>query len=72
MKKIAFLMGVVAMLGSNAAFAQDTGKGANAGTQAGYTSDAAWGVGLGCLAVLATVVGITAASASNSPSTFSH
>ncbi|MBI3900598.1 MAG: hypothetical protein HY324_00445 [Chlamydiia bacterium] len=72
MKKLTFLMGVLAMVGSNAAFAQDTGKAANAGSQAGYTTEAAWGIGLGSLAVLATVVGITVASASSTPSTFSN
>jgi hypothetical protein len=73
MKKIAILMAVLAMLGTNAAHAQNTtGKGSAAGSSAGTNNGMAWIVGLGSLGVLGTVVGITAASASSSPNTFSH
>ena len=70
MKKFTVLFTVLTLLAGNSAFAQ-TGQGANAGSSAG-SDGMAWGVGLGALAVLATVVGITAASAASSPSTFSH
>jgi hypothetical protein len=75
MKKITMLIAVLAMVGSNSAFAQNNnmGKGAaastNTGSSNGYMS---WLVGLGSLAVLGTVVGLSAASASSSPSTFGH
>jgi len=73
MKKLTIVLAVAAMLGSNAAFAQTTGRGASqATTNAGGNNGMAWAIGLGCLGVVATVVGITAASAASSPSTFGH
>ncbi len=67
-------MAVVAMLAGNAAFAQgNMGRGAQQGTTYASNDDSfAWGIGLGGLAVLGIVVGLTAASAASSPSTFSH
>lgn len=70
MKKFGLLLTAVAMLSANAAHAQ-SGNGANAGKNAA-TNDFAWGIALGGLAVVAVVVGVVAASASSSPSTFSH
>ena len=64
-------MAVLATLGSNAAFAQ-TGKAATTSANTASSNGMAWGVGLGSLAVLATVVGLTASSAASSPSTYSH
>ena len=76
MKKFAILALVVATLGSNAAFAQSTnnttGKGAVAGKNGASNNAFAWGIGLGTLAVVGTVVGLVAASASGSPNSFSH
>lgn len=75
MKKITMLMAVLAMLGTNTTFAQSSsnmGKGAAAGSSTGSNGGVAWAIGLGSLAVLATVAGITAASASSDPSTYSH
>ena len=76
MKKITMLMAVLAILGTNTTFAQSNnsnmGKGAAAGSNTGSNGGMAWAVGLGSLAVLATVAGITAASASSDPSTYSH
>jgi purine-cytosine permease-like protein len=73
MKKLTVLLAVVLMMGSNSAFAapMNSGKGAAASSNT-ESDDFAWVVGLGALAVLATVVGITAASASSTPSTFGH
>ena len=67
-------MAVLAMLGSNDAFAQSnkTGKGAAESTSGGMSNGMAWAVGLGALGVLGTVVGVTAASAAGSPSSFGH
>ncbi|MDE3055130.1 MAG: hypothetical protein KGI80_00315 [Verrucomicrobiota bacterium] len=72
MKKIAFLTGLIAMLGNNGLFAQEMmNKAPQNGSCPSYNTEAAWGVGLGCLAVLATVVGITVSSAASTPSTYS-
>lgn len=77
MKKIAVLMAVIATLAGNAAYAQQsmtTGKGAAAATSRRANESLAWGIGLGALAVLGAVVGLTAAAAENSKSTspFNH
>jgi hypothetical protein len=76
MKKLTVLVAVLATFGTNAAFAQTatpatTGKGAAAARTKGSNAFA-WGIGLGALAVVGTVVGIVAASASSDTSTFSH
>lgn len=69
---MAFLIALLCMV-SNAGFAQQqTGRGAAAGKTNGSSDGFAWGIGLGGLAVLATVVGLTASSATSTPSTFSH
>ena len=76
MKKFTIILATVAVLMSNGAFAQTAkSKGQANAAQAGNMSSSdnfAWGIGLGALAVVGVVVGITAASASSSPSTFSH
>jgi hypothetical protein len=74
MKKTMMLIAVLAMVGSNSAFAQSNmGKGAaastNTGSSNGYMN---WLVGIGSLAVLGTVVGLSASSAASSPSSFGH
>lgn len=69
MKKLGFILTVVACLAGNVAHAQ-TGKGASAGSNG--ASDFSWGIAIGGLAVLGVVVGVTAAAASSTPSTFSH
>lgn len=75
MKKVALLLTVFAMLGGNTVYAQN--KGTQTGQAASNSASAgnggmAWAVGLGTLAVVATVVGVAASSASSSPSTYSH
>ena len=71
MKKLTVFLAVIAMLAGNSAFAQPAGKSA-AAAKATATDDLAWGIGLAGLAILGVVVGITAAAASSTPSTFSH
>lgn len=70
MKKFVVLFALVASLTSNVGFAQSAGRGSQAGSSG--STEMAWGVGLVGLGVVATVVGLTAASAASSPSTFSH
>ena len=72
MKKYAGILVAVAMLGANVAQAQSAsqGKAAKASTSAA-NNDFAWIVGLGGLAVLGVVVGVTAAAATSNPS-FNH
>lgn len=72
MKKMAFILSVFAMLANNGLYAQDSNMGKAPVAGQNNNKDVSWGVALGSLAVLATVVGITAASASSSPSTFSN
>lgn len=73
MKKFVALLTIVATLSGSVANAQQpaTGKSAAAG-KSSATDNFAWGIGLAGLAGLGVVVGIVAASASSSPSTFSH
>lgn len=71
MKKIATLLVLFALTFSGAQLhAQPRGQAARGGATQG--SDWAWGIGLFSLAVLGTVSGIIAASATESPTTFSH
>ena len=75
MKKMAMILAVFAMLGVNTTFAQssrETGKGAASGCAATCNGGMVWLVALGSLAVIGTVVGLTASSASSTPSTFGH
>ncbi len=75
MKKLTVLLAVFATLVGNTGYAQtpksQMGRGASAGKNTASDSFA-WGIGLGGLAVLGVVVGLTAAAASSTPSTFSH
>ena len=79
MKKLTILVAAFAMLGTNAAFAQTstnnnagtTGKAAAAGKSSGSNA-MAWGIAVGALAVVGTVVGVVAATAAGSTSSFSH
>lgn len=73
MKKFAMIVAVLATLAGNVGHAQTMNKGTGAGAQAGMctTTNFAWGIGLGALVVLGTVVGVTVAGATGSPS-FSH
>ena len=79
MKKFAMIVAVLATLAGNAAHAQTTmnkngsnttGAGARAGTFS--TDNFAWGIGLGGLAVLGIVVGITVGGALGDQPSFSH
>ncbi len=88
MKKFTLIIAVIATLVGNGAYAQpannnnnnrnmnkpamsNTGAGAQqAGTYS--SNNFAWGVGLVGFAVIGTVVGLTVAAATHSPSTFSH
>ena len=74
MKKFTLLLAVMATLVGSSAHAQsssNSGKGASASSSAA-SGDFAWGIGLAGVAVIATVVGVTVASAVSSPYTFSH
>lgn len=76
MKKLATIALVLATLASSPVQAQQkpmrtTGGAAQAGTYSTY-DNFAWGIGLGGLAVLAVVVGVTVAGATGSNSSFSH
>ena len=71
MKKMTAILTVMALLLVNAGHAQSNGKGAAAGTTAA-NNDFAWVIGLGGVALLGVVVGVTAAAATSSPSSFSH
>jgi len=72
MKKFVFIFTCAAFFASSPVMADNTsGHGAAAGTVAASDSGFAWGIGLGALAVVGTVVGIVAASASQTQS-FSH
>lgn len=70
MKKITALLTAVALLGSNAAFAQTggTGKAATASRNTASSNGFAWGIGLGALAVLGIVVGFTCGMAAGNNS----
>ena len=71
MRKLVIFMLVFAVLGNNTAFAQTTGKGAGASSEAG-SSGMAWGIALGTVAVVATVVIATTLAATTAPSSHSH
>ena len=75
MKNFAIVVAVLATLVGNVGHAQTSkpksGSGAQAGTYSTY-DNFAWGIGLGGLAVLGTVVGVTVAGALGSQSTYSH
>jgi len=73
MKNIAILVAAFTMLSSNVAFAQSRGSGASSSaTSASDNKMVEWGVGIGVLAVVATVVGISVAYAASTPSTYGH
>jgi len=77
MKKFIVVVAALATLVGNGAYAQTTksnnkmGAGAQAGTYSTYNTFA-WGIGLGGLAVLGIVVGLTVAGATGSQSSQSH
>lgn len=88
MKKLVIMMALVATLVSNGAYAQNnnnnrpnnanrnantnnTGTAAQQGTYSTY-DNLAWGIGLGGLAVIGVVVGVTVAGALKDPPSFSH
>ena len=80
MKQFTVILTVLALIGSNTLSAQNTtpttnyksGQGATESSSTGSQNGFAWGIGLGALAVIGTVVGLAASSASSSPSSFSH
>lgn len=72
MKKIVMLLTLVMILMNNSVFAQQTGKGASASANTASDNSFSWGIGLGALAILGVIVGVTVASATDSPSSFSH
>ena len=76
MKKFTMFIAILAMLGTNEAFAfarnrPATGKGAAAGANTG-SNKMVWLVGLGTAGLVGTVVGLAASSAAREPSTYSH
>lgn len=70
MKRLSVLVTIMAILAGSAGYAQPTGKAAASGKNS--ADSFAWGPAIGGLAVIGIVVGITAASATNSTSSFSH
>lgn len=67
------LLAVLATVAGNGAFAQtNPSQGQAAAESSRATSGFAWGIGLGVLAVVGVIVGVTVASATDSPSSFSH
>lgn len=68
MKKIVTFLAAIAFLANSSANAQTSGQAAAASTRQGSDSNFAWGIGLGALAVIGAVVGIVAASASQTHS----
>jgi hypothetical protein len=70
MKKFSILLAIVATLVGNAAQAQTTGRAAAAAKQT-TNDDFNWGIALVSIAVLGTVVGLTAASAASTPDSYS-
>ncbi len=72
MKKAIAILMAVALVSGSALQAQTTGRGAQAGTNTAGGDSFAWGIGLFGLAVIGTVVGVVAASASQHPTSFSH
>jgi hypothetical protein len=78
MRKAAFILAAIATLTSNGAFAQSTsnkkpmtGSGAKAATYS-TNDNFAWGIGLGALAILGIVAGLSAGAGSQNPNNFSH
>ena len=77
MKKIATVLAVIATLSGNSALAQTSnnsqamGQGAQAGAYS-TQDNFAWGIGLGALAVIGTVVGLAAGTAASNSNSFSH
>ena len=72
MKKLPLLLTVLCVGLASPTFAQQSGKGASTASKTASNGNFAWGIGLGALAALGVVVGVTAASAAETPSTFSH
>jgi hypothetical protein len=72
MRKLAVLFTAVAMLTSFGVQAQTTGHGAAASTTSASDTGMAWGIGLAAVAVIGTVVGVVAASATHSQSFAAH
>jgi hypothetical protein len=71
MKKLSVIVAITATLVGSSAFAQPAGKGA-AAAKNNASDDFSWGIGLGGLAILGVVVGLTVASAASDSSSFSH
>ncbi len=69
MKKLATFVIAAAILASPTLHAAP-GDGAQSGTQKGQTFG--WGIALSGLAVIAVVVGVVAASATSTPTSFNH
>ena len=70
MKKFVTLLVIASMFAGNVQAAAPAGQGAARSSQNGESFG--WAVGLGGLAAIGVVVGVVAATASQSNSTFSH
>ena len=69
MKKLAVIMTAMAFLTTSTAMAEQTnGRASAASTRTASDSGFAWGIGLGALVVVGTVVGIIAATSSQTQS----
>ena len=72
MKKFSILLTAIAMISSTALQADMPSKNMPAAPKQMANDDFNWGIALGALAVLGTVVGLTAASAASSPTSYSN
>lgn len=72
MKKIAILLAVFATLSNNVAHAQPASGKAAASAKTSAANDFNWGLAVAGVVALGVVVGVTAATAASTPSTFSH
>lgn len=79
MRKLTVLMAVLATLAGTAGHAQNNnnnmGKGARASTATTTSDNWSWGIGLGGLAVLGTIIGLSVAGGTSSGGTtgsFTH
>lgn len=71
MKKLTTLLLATVLFAGSSLHAQQTGRGAQGGTQGGE-NQFGWAIGLGGLAVIGVVAGVVASAASSSPSSFNH
>ena len=72
MKKFSALLFSLALLTASGAHAQSSSTQAPMKKNTASNDEFAWGIGLGALAVLGAIVGLTASSAASTPPTYSN